>query len=51
MSEGRKTPNLVIDYLVQKRKKMVAGGDGRCDGPGCLAKHGTQLITTGMAAA
>lgn len=37
MSEGRKTQNLVIDYLAQKRKKMITGGDGRCDGPGYLA--------------
>lgn len=49
MSEGRKTQNLVIDYLVQKRKKMITGGDGRCDSPGYLAKCGTHLITRMMA--
>lgn len=45
MSEGSKTQNLVIDYLVQKRKKMITGGAGRCDSPGSLAKCGTHLIT------
>lgn len=25
---------------------MITGGDSRCDSPGSLAKHGTQLITT-----
>ena len=38
MSEGRKTQNLVIDYLVQKRKKMITGGNGRCVLPRILGK-------------
>lgn len=46
MSEGRKTQNLVIDYLVQKRKKMITGGGGRCDGAGHLAEDGAHLITS-----
>lgn len=49
MSEGRKTQNLVIDYLVQKRKKTITGGDGRCDGPGYLAMCVAHLITSTMA--
>lgn len=41
-----KQQNIVIDYLVQKkRRKIITGGDGRCDSPGYLAKHGVYLIT------
>lgn len=49
MSEGRKTLDLVIDYLVQKKKKMITGGDGRCDGPGYLAARVAHSITRTMA--
>lgn len=49
MSEGSKTQNLVIDYLVQKRKKMITGGDGRCDSPGYLAKYSAHSITRATA--
>ena len=49
MSERRKTQNLVIDYLVQKRRKMITGGDGRCDGPGYLAMCVAHSITRAMA--
>lgn len=41
--EGKQ--NLVIDYLVQKWKKIITGGDSRCDSPGYLAKHKAYLIT------
>lgn len=33
-----KTQNLVIDYLAQKKKKMITGGNGRCALPGILGK-------------
>lgn len=49
MSEERKSLDLVIDYLVQKRKKMITGGDGRCDDPGYLATHVAHSITRTMA--
>lgn len=42
--QGRETQNLVIDYLVQKSKKMITGGDGRCDSPGYLAERGSCQI-------
>lgn len=37
--------NLIIDYLVQKGRKIITGGDGRCDSPGYLAKRRAYLIS------
>lgn len=37
--------NLIIDYLEQKGRKIITGGDGRCNSPGYLAKCRAYLIT------
>jgi len=37
--------DLIIDYLVQKGRKIITGGDGRCDSPGYLAKCRAYLIS------
>lgn len=38
-----KNPEPYNRLFSAKRKKMITGGDGRCDSPGYLAKHSVHI--------